>query len=46
MKYETAAARPLHRHHFADEYHVIARLVARVVAAFEPRDAAGDQRGV
>ena len=46
MEYEATSARPLHRHHLADEYNVVARLVARVVPAFEPRDATVDQWSV
>ena len=43
MKDQRVAARPLDRHHLADEYDVITRCMPRVVAAFEPCYAAVDQ---
>jgi len=43
MKDQRVAARPLYRHHFADEYDVITRDMPRVMAAFKPCDAAVDQ---
>jgi len=46
MKHEAATVRALDAHHLADEQHVVAGAMARVVAALEPRDAAVDQRCV
>ena len=43
MKHQRVAAGALDCHHFADEYYVIAGGMPRVMAAFEPRDAAIDQ---
>jgi len=46
VKDERVAARPLDRHDFANKYDVVPGRMSRVVAAFEPRDAAVDQWGV
>ena len=43
MKDQRVATRPLDRHHFSDEYDVIAGEMTHVMAAFEPCDAAVDQ---
>ena len=43
MKHQRVAVGALDCHHFADEYDMIAGGVPRVMAAFEPRDAAIDQ---
>ena len=43
MKHQRVTAGALDCHHFADEYDMIASGMPRVMAAFEPRDAAVDQ---
>ena len=43
MEDQRVAARPLDRHHFADEDDVITGGMPRVMAAFEPCDATVDQ---